>query len=567
MFLQFSIKTSPVANQLVALVLLSTTCALVQVGCDDGTNEPCADESCVGPSSSSSSSSSSSGARDASTSVDAAAPCGPHGDAHGDHCDCNEGYVEHGGTCVPAPTDAGVDADVEDRCAPHGETHGDHCHCDEGYTEQDGTCVTTIVDGGSDTEPSVDAGPAACAPHGELHGDHCHCDEGYVTVGLTCVAVVAESCGTGHRHGERCVCYAGSHYDAATDSCVPLPPPGALPPISFRVVAIGEDGAGSGVTTLNEHLQVAGNQRAAGQAYLSSYTQSVVGSGNAWSAGPSTTIGVLPRSSNLFSRSWDINWYGVVVGESGNNNPVLPFLYLPGTGLRELKLPVGVSSAVAHGLNDSGVIVGISNSRAVMWTSSHAVPSYLPGHAGAPTPSSRAWKINENGDIVGHARDAMDRQRATLWTAGGQVVDLGTLNPAHVSEALDLNDTGMIVGKSFVGVVPGSASGTLQAQGFVYEEGSMRGLGTLPSLPAALHSVANAVNDDGWIVGHVEQIAGLAARAVLWRDGVVVDLNDYLPEDSGWVLTSAVDVNARGDITGRGTFNGATRPFVLVRAQ
>ncbi|MBX3183606.1 MAG: hypothetical protein KIT72_05740 [Polyangiaceae bacterium] len=76
-----------------------------------------------------------------------------------------------------------------------------------------------------------------------------------------------------------------------------------------------------------------------------------------------------------------------------------------------------------------------------------------------------------------------------------------------------------------------------------------------------------AITDQGWVVGQVEQIAGLANRAVLWRDGVISDLNDYLPAGSGWVLTSAVDVNSRGDIVGRGTLNGTSRPFALIRVQ
>lgn len=255
----------------------------------------------------------------------------------------------------------------------------------------------------------------------------------------------------------------------------------------------------------------------------------------------------------------------MVVGESGNNNPVLPFLFIPNTGLRQLKLPDGSTSAVAHGLNDSGQIVGIGNSRAISWATSHAVPAYLPSHPGATVLTSRAWKVSEHGDIVGHARDAMGQQRATWWKPNGSPVDLGTLNPEHASEALDINEAGQIVGKSFIGVVPGSTSGTLQAQAFLYENGSMRGLGLLSSAPNALHSVANAINDQGWVVGQVEQIAGIGLRAVLWRDGVIVDLNNHLPPNSGWVLTSAVDINAHGDIVGRGTLNGSAQPFVLIR--
>lgn len=471
--------------------------------------------------------------------------CGPHGELHDDHCHCDAGYVEVGGTCVAVTSDAGVDP-----CGPHGEMHGNHCHCDTGYVEVGGTCVAVTSDAGVDP----------CAPHGELHGNHCHCDSGYIEMGLSCVPVTVVSCGNGHRHGATCVCYAGFVYSATTDTCEAVMPPATQPTISFVIVPLGEDMTSSGMNAVNDSRQVVGNKRPAGQTYLSAYTQSVTGS----TAGAITDVGILPNSSNNFSRPWDINASGVIVGESGNNNPVLPFIF-EATGLRQLALPAGSASAVAHGLNDSGQIVGIGNSRAIVWASATATPTCLPELAGATVLSSRAWKVNEHGDIVGHTRDAMGSQRAAWWKADGSVVDLGTLNPSYASEALDVNESGRIVGKSVVGVVPGSTSGTLQWQAFLYENGSMRGLGALPSAPMAIHSVANAVNDDGWVVGHVEQVAGLAARAVLWRDGVVVDLNDYLPMSSGWVLTSAVDVNSHGDIVGRGTLDGASRPFMLVR--
>lgn len=66
--------------------------------------------------------------------------CGPHGEAHDDHCHCDEGYVEVGGTCV-----ADEDEDEELDCGPNGEAHGDHCHCDDGYVEVGGTCEPLTV--------------------------------------------------------------------------------------------------------------------------------------------------------------------------------------------------------------------------------------------------------------------------------------------------------------------------------------------------------------------------------------------------------------------------------------
>ncbi len=515
-------------------------------------------------------------------------PCAPHGASHGDHCDCDVGYTARGGTCVEKQADAGA---VVDRCAPHGELHDDHCHCDAGYEEVGGACVAAVVDAGVDrcaphgelhgnhchcdagyeevggacVAAVVDAGVDPCAPHGELHGNHCHCESGYIESGLSCVPVMVVACGDGHRHGVTCVCYAGFVYSALTDRCEAVVPPSTQVPVSFTLVELGEDMTSSGVNALNDQRRVVGNKRPTGQTHLSAYTQEVVGGAGTFTAGPVVDVGILPNSSNLFSRPWDLNAQGVIVGESGNNNPVLPFIFTAGGGLSQLSLPVGATGAVAHGINDAGELVGIGNSRAIRWASAQAVPTYLPSHAGATVQASRAWKLNESGDIVGHARDAQGSQRATWWKRDGSLVDLGALNPAYASEALDVNATTRIVGKSVVGVVPGSTSGTLQWQAFLYENGSMRGLGTLPSAPAAVHSVANAINDDGWVVGHVEQIAGLAARAVLWRDGVAFDLNDALPANSGWVLTSAVDVNGHGDIVGRGTLNGSARPFMLVR--
>jgi hypothetical protein len=42
--------------------------------------------------------------------ADAGIDCGPHGDAHFDHCHCHSGYVEEDGVCVPVDDCAGEDA-------------------------------------------------------------------------------------------------------------------------------------------------------------------------------------------------------------------------------------------------------------------------------------------------------------------------------------------------------------------------------------------------------------------------------------------------------------------------
>ena len=41
------------------------------------------------------------------------------------------------------------------------------------------------------------------------------------------------------------------------------------------------------------------------------------------------------------------------------------------------------------------------------------------------------------------------------------------------------------------------------------------------------------------------------------------DLNNLIPSNSGWLLTSANSINVRGQITGEGTIGGQTHAFVL----
>src|SRR4051812_12473202 len=60
--------------------------------------------------------------------------------------------------------------------------------------------------------------------------------------------------------------------------------------------------------------------------------------------------------------------------------------------------------------------------------------------------ASRAYGINDQGQVVGHADDAEGRRPAVLWQ-DGSVVDLGTLGGDHAT-ALAVNDRGQVVGTS-----------------------------------------------------------------------------------------------------------------------
>lgn len=107
---------------------------------------------------------------------------------------------------------------------------------------------------------------------------------------------------------------------------------------------------------------------------------------------------------------------------------------------------------------------------------------------------SEAFAINEGGTVVGRmAVPALGPKHAFRYVDGTGMQDLGTLGGA-VSEALDVNDSGVIVGHSQV------ANGQWRA--FVYENGSMTDLNS--RLPAGVNVVllrANRINNVGQIVG------------------------------------------------------------------
>ena len=73
---------------------------------------------------------------------------------------------------------------------------------------------------------------------------------------------------------------------------------------------------------------------------------------------------------------------------------------------------------------------------------------------------------------------------------------------------------------------------------------------------------ARGVNDHGAIVGAVDDVSGVR-HAYLWDNGSVLDLNNAIPWNSGWVLKGASDINEMGEICGTGEFNGLPRAYKL----
>lgn len=247
-----------------------------------------------------------------------------------------------------------------------------------------------------------------------------------------------------------------------------------------------------------------------------------------WEDGTWTPLGTLPGRNESIAE--DIDAAGRIVGRSltlggGNSGG---FLWEAGA-MTDLGTLGGTTSA--YGMNDAGLVVGRSQEilpdssaapRAFVWEGGVMTSlGVLPGED-----FSQAFDINESGDVVGSSWHVtipgfFSADQATLWRAGGQIVDLG--------------------------LTPGPQ---VCVSGF----------------PFYTVNVAHAINDVGQIVGHARCIAsGGALAAFLWQDGVMHNLNDLVPAGSGWDLIRASDINDAGEIVGLGIAPGGTLHGFLLR--
>ena len=273
---------------------------------------------------------------------------------------------------------------------------------------------------------------------------------------------------------------------------------------------------------------------------------------------PHDSIQPLPLLDGLANATaWTLNDRDQVVGFAGNSEgDTHAVLWDHGT-VHDLGTLPGDTSSHAGGINNRGQIVGVSDllagdavirSRPVLWDKGqiHTLP--LGGY-----PSGRATQINEKGQIVGFVTSAANpddlfQALPALWYKGHLTV-LGPLAGSYGS-AWDINDKGQVVG--FAGAPDGTS------HGFIYDGRVMIDPGTRGGSFTSLW----AVNDKGQAVGESTDVDEVD-HAILVKNGVIHDLNNFLPADSGWVLLFADGINERGQIAGTGLRNGDVRSFLL----
>ena len=237
---------------------------------------------------------------------------------------------------------------------------------------------------------------------------------------------------------------------------------------------------------------------------------------------------------------------------------------------------LGGTNGFAAGVNSRGQIVGWAETpvhdptcdnstsqvlqfRAVLWSPKSGITQELPPYPGDST--SAATAINESGQVVGISGEcdqAVGRKsaiRAVTWDHGTVSV---LPNPwgNYWATPMAINDRGDVVG--FSNPPDGDFDGdSLRAVQWT-RAGGFQDLG---KLPGDFSSQANGINASGQVVG---LSCSAVCTALLWQDGVMYKLQDFVDPAFPHRLWSARHINDQGQITGRLVEAGTGRRLAYI---
>jgi probable HAF family extracellular repeat protein len=309
-----------------------------------------------------------------------------------------------------------------------------------------------------------------------------------------------------------------------------------------------------------------------------------------WYKGLKVDIG----TPGLNSAAFGVNERGQAVGEAETPDPngedfcgfnfygfpplgttCRPFIWQDGV---MTKLPtLGGPNGVANMINNRGEVVGYAENniqdpgcpvfqfKPVVWINGQI--HELPLNNGDPV--GAAVGVNDNGQVVGvsgpcaaldpHLGLYLVDTHAVLWEKDGSAHDLGNLGGdgrLGGNHACAINNKGQVVGHS-------DLTNDTTFHAYLWPNPTTGKMQDLETLQGDFASVALGLNDRGEVVG--ASLAANSARAFLWENGTMFDLNKLIPPNSGWQLQFAKSINSRGEIVGTGTTStGETHGFLAI---
>ena len=174
-------------------------------------------------------------------------------------------------------------------------------------------------------------------------------------------------------------------------------------------------------------------------------------------------------------------------------------------------------------------------------------------------PKSAGRDVSESGAVVGWMGTGIGIDSHVFLWEDGVVTDLGLAPDTFAMSAKAINNVGQIAtGGTFDEDHPeGFSSG-----GFIWEDAVWTFVGMLPGYDSM---ALKGLNDAGQAVGWTRAINSSSApdTGFVWQDGLIRNLNDLIPPDTGLWITRAEGINGAGQITGRATSPSGIVAFVL----
>lgn len=308
----------------------------------------------------------------------------------------------------------------------------------------------------------------------------------------------------------------------------------------------------------------------------------------------SYSITLLGTLGGTYSMGRGMNNSGHVVGVSETDNPDFPhtvhaFVYASATGMRDVDIlchehptdPTidpnpGWVLGVANDINDAGQIVGAQSYRdddldgqldrgsvAFIYTpgtqTEPPVVEELVGF-GASGENPRPMAINDDGDVAGYSKALDGLVHAVVWTAEGDLLDLGTL-AGEGTFAWAVNDRdggGTLQVAGWARTIDGERA--WRWTGNILGDGAMNDLGILKETKNRVPRVEGYdMNNLGQMVGF-SSVSRSADHAFRYSNGVgMEDLGTLSGDDS-----EACGINVWGDVVGLAQVKvgGAVSPFV-----
>jgi probable HAF family extracellular repeat protein len=287
-------------------------------------------------------------------------------------------------------------------------------------------------------------------------------------------------------------------------------------------------------------------------------------------ADPSKLAAVDSETANLSRQGEDVCGFGTHL-------QCLAAIWKSGR-LSALPLLPGGNNSYALEMNDRGQVVGFSDTdvydldcaaattagfrfQAVIWEPNGRLRPLLTPLDGDTV--ANAFGINNRGQVVGNSGVCADTTpppyvtsaHAVLWERDGTPINLGSLG-GPISGASAINSRGDVSGTST------TADGSTRPFLWTPESRTLLELDPPAGFPIAVNGCCKTINDRREIVGFMFNADFTQQHAFLWKNGVMVDLNDLIPKHSPWILQSAAGINDSGQIAGQGVINGEVHAFL-----